>query len=72
MEGVNSVRSGGCTKSVILVESMKSGSCMKSVTFVEGVEGVEGVSVLLHGYNLVIHILAGDHTPTLLEIEVHC
>ncbi len=49
-------------KSVTHVEGVRDGGCM-SVTLVDGV---------LHGYNLVIRILAGDRTPTLLEIEVHC
>ncbi len=59
---VEGVKSGGCMKSVTHVEGVRDGGCM-SVTLVDGV---------LHGYNLVIRILAGDRTPTLLEIEVHC
>ncbi len=34
--------------------------------------GAEDVESVFRRYNPVMHILAGDRTLTLLEIEVHC
>ncbi len=68
----------GGTNSMTLVEGVESMTLVEGVASVKGRGGtkgvtlVEGVESVLRRYNLVMHILAGDRTLTLLEIEVHC